>query len=898
MKISNLPKGKFSRSANGLKKLGILIATIVITLFNVAYANAQDIKNDCLGNIGTKDYVQAYLEKQSKENQIDIAQLISNNDSLNFYVAADRANTCFKNNDYFEGWKILGEYANSTSVDKAASMVTGNNLVTLPSGIFELGIQLLKNKVNSMAINNIMENYALAMKWCEQTGKTVDQCHQRIVDCSEMSVKNTVQNPTVCFDSDSLMFNGGWLIYPKATEQNFINPDVNQKYFYESAKASYEQKKNTDKISAQNDIAINSIIDSYSKKGSAETNKITATPSGDFFSGLLQKVTGTLQAVYNGIKSVITNTVNYAQTAVPQLFKGTNALKNPQPGLVSEGLGRIASKTANEQQQKPYSVAVQTPTKSSATTSSTQINTAQPTFSIIPTNKEVPATAGSTTFDLAISDKAFEYSVKLIEGWPWITQAELTVNKNTGKTEGPLKITYTANNGPLIRTGKVAVEIFGVSGSSKIITLTQAAALSVSQTTEPQTQEVTQLPTIEIAVNGNTTSNNSYDIYSDVPVTFSWSVSNPQTVVGIRIGCSALFYDGGSAKFMDGSRAGSPVECDNGRGASQIYQASSSGQQTIIFHNPTPLPRGVSFSVFVFSSNEEFETAKVNNPSISALAIGAADLTFKRTAEETKRLAENPVVVKVNGIRNFLKIPSQPNMALKMEWDIDPEFLSTNKCYYFIREPYLERYGYPSDNGIQTFHDSFNLTFDESPVTSRSLLGVYCFNKEENINNIKAWEDKLNVPNSISEAENSLKKLGKKADWVEILIVRKVQTPEWLSKFKMEFVPNQETTEAGSRVKYSFKVTNISNTIVEIPKNTGLSFSYFLSKNSILNLDDVELGTSFLGLSDEPMVFEVGEYYNLNVDPLMIPSNTPSGNYFIGVLFEDGSQTVASIKIE
>lgn len=416
-------------------------------------------------------------------------------------------------------------------------------------------------------------------------------------------------------------------------------------------------------------------------------------------------------------------------------------------------------------------------------------------------------------------------------------------------------------------------------------------------------QEVAQLPSIKIIVNGNSASDNLYDVYSDAPVTFSWLVNNSETVVGIQIKCSALSYDGGSAKFIDGYLAGTLVECDNGRGASQIYQAALNGRQTVVFHNPTTLPRGVGFSVFAFSSNEDFETAKANNPSISALAISNVDLTFKRTQEEQRRLVENPVIVKVNNTLNFIEIPSQPNMVLKMEWDIDPDFLLANRCYYFLIEPYKRLYGYPgrtdgTDDGIWTSQDSFNLTFDESPETSRRLFGVYCFNKEESTNNKKILEDKLHPPSSIAESEYNLKKLGNKADWVEILIIRKVKTPEWFSKIKPEFIVNQESVKAGSRINYSLKMINISGAIAEIPEDIGISFSYFLSKDSNLDLYDIELDKSFLGLSYRPLIFEVDNSPNFNNSSFTVPSNTPSGYYFIGVLFEDGSQASAPVIIE
>ncbi|MFH1855102.1 MAG: hypothetical protein ABH810_01710 [bacterium] len=265
----------------------------------------------CLGDVDPKSYIENYLKKQQQDTTVDITKLatkllgievlesVSLSDAIGTVYSSNKAALCFQDKEYWKGFKILGETATKISLDIVAKAITGYSPVTWPAAVVDVGLNILRNKIDETAINNIVSNYnlALAPDWCETS---IDQCHQRIVECSELSI--STHNPWVCFLEDGYQFYNGWLTYPTLSSQNFVNPDISREKFYASAKAIYQEKRTAEQIIQQNERAAAGLIDSALKTIKDKPETAVANNGDGFLAGLWQTFSDSVKNAATSIK--------------------------------------------------------------------------------------------------------------------------------------------------------------------------------------------------------------------------------------------------------------------------------------------------------------------------------------------------------------------------------------------------------------------------------------------------------------------------------------------------------------------------------------------------------------------------------------------------------------------
>ncbi len=365
-----LQSGQFYRPILVTGVIGFIFA------FSFLLSPKEARAESCLGNVDPKSYIETYLKTQQRDTNVDIAKLatellgveisenVSLSDAIDTVYSSSKAAVCFQNKEYWKGFNILGEAATKISFSKIATAITDYSPVTWPAAVVDIGLNILRNKVNETAINNIVSNYKLALEpnWCKTD---VDQCHQRIVECSELSISN--HNPWVCF-SDGYEFRNGWLTYPKPSNQTFDNPYFpfgdsqtiegiieSRKKFYAGAKAIYQEQRIAEQIVQQNEQAAAGLINTALK--TIENNPKTATAnssSGGFFSNLWKSIKDFFTSPKETeIKP--SDLSGQVSNAIPENKTGEISTTQ-QPTNISKAIG-ITVKTYGQVDQRAYELA-------------------------------------------------------------------------------------------------------------------------------------------------------------------------------------------------------------------------------------------------------------------------------------------------------------------------------------------------------------------------------------------------------------------------------------------------------------------------------------------------------------------------------------------------------------
>ena len=94
----------------------------------------------------------------------------------------------------------------------------------------------------------------------------------------------------------------------------------------------------------------------------------------------------------------------------------------------------------------------------------------QPILNVTPENRDVPATAGTTSFNISNSGNGtMNWSASITEGNSWLS----ITSGSTGVNAGTVNINYSANSASSSRIGKILITAPGASGSPKEVIITQ-----------------------------------------------------------------------------------------------------------------------------------------------------------------------------------------------------------------------------------------------------------------------------------------------------------------------------------------------------------------------------------------------------------------------------------------
>jgi hypothetical protein len=101
-----------------------------------------------------------------------------------------------------------------------------------------------------------------------------------------------------------------------------------------------------------------------------------------------------------------------------------------------------------------------------------------PTLSVAPANRDVTATAGTTTFTVSnTGGGTFDWVAEVVSGGEWLS----IPSGPDGTDEGTITVAFTTNPGILARQGTIQVTAVGAAGSPKLVTVTQpGGSLSLS----------------------------------------------------------------------------------------------------------------------------------------------------------------------------------------------------------------------------------------------------------------------------------------------------------------------------------------------------------------------------------------------------------------------------------
>src|SRR3989338_1218294 len=169
-----LQSGKFYGTLFFTGVIGFIFA------FSFLLAPKEARAESYLGDIDPKSYIETYLKTQRRDTNIDIAKLetellgveilenVSLSNAISTVYSSSKAAVCFQNKEYWKGFNILGETATKISLSKIATAITGYSPVTWPAAVVDIGLNILRSKINETAINNIISNYNLALtpNWC------------------------------------------------------------------------------------------------------------------------------------------------------------------------------------------------------------------------------------------------------------------------------------------------------------------------------------------------------------------------------------------------------------------------------------------------------------------------------------------------------------------------------------------------------------------------------------------------------------------------------------------------------------------------------------------------------------------------------------------------------------
>ena len=147
-----------------------------------------------------------------------------------------------------------------------------------------------------------------------------------------------------------------------------------------------------------------------------------------------------------------------------------------------------------------------TVTASGATGSPKNVTVTQaaptPILSVTPDNRDVPATAGNTTFSVSnAGGGTMPWTATVTSGSSWLS----ITSGNSGTNNGTINIGYTTNGGTSSRTGTITVTASGATGGPKLVIVTQAG---------PPPQIGGIRPVSPTTVSGS--ANTEFDVYVEV----------------------------------------------------------------------------------------------------------------------------------------------------------------------------------------------------------------------------------------------------------------------------------------------------------------------------------------------------------------------------------------------
>jgi hypothetical protein len=95
----------------------------------------------------------------------------------------------------------------------------------------------------------------------------------------------------------------------------------------------------------------------------------------------------------------------------------------------------------------------------------------QPVLSVSPSNQDVPATAGATSFEVSNTGTGtMSYTAEVSAGSDWLT----ITGGGSGGNEGTISVAFTHNPETTQRIGTITVTAPGATGSPVLVTVTQA----------------------------------------------------------------------------------------------------------------------------------------------------------------------------------------------------------------------------------------------------------------------------------------------------------------------------------------------------------------------------------------------------------------------------------------
>jgi hypothetical protein len=118
----------------------------------------------------------------------------------------------------------------------------------------------------------------------------------------------------------------------------------------------------------------------------------------------------------------------------------------------------------------------------------TQAGNTTPTLSVTPSNQNVPATGGSTSFNVTNTGcGTMSYSASVSSGSTWLSIS----SGGTGGNSGTINATCTANTACFQRVGTIIVTASGANGSPISVTVTQAGNTTPTLSVTPPNQNAT-----------------------------------------------------------------------------------------------------------------------------------------------------------------------------------------------------------------------------------------------------------------------------------------------------------------------------------------------------------------------------------------------------------------------
>lgn len=125
--------------------------------------------------------------------------------------------------------------------------------------------------------------------------------------------------------------------------------------------------------------------------------------------------------------------------------------------------------------------------KGSATSAAATLTVLVPALSVTPNNQPVDAAGGTATFTVsnATADTTMNWTATVASADTW-----LSLNNNSGTNAGTITATAAANSTTNQRVGHITVTAADATGSPVTVTVTQAAAVAPSITTQPLSQTV------------------------------------------------------------------------------------------------------------------------------------------------------------------------------------------------------------------------------------------------------------------------------------------------------------------------------------------------------------------------------------------------------------------------